>query len=120
MGHLHIFRVNHVTTLKNSSKMFKMDVTDTEKSHIGSDYIAHTDPKIYIITVEPLAYHIHCKTTGKILGYRDSVKMDAPVWNIYICNKLGCLSQGWIEHAGNDTIKLISTKTKRRTEGQHM
>ena len=30
-------RVNHVTTFKNSPKMFKMNVIDTAKSHIGSD-----------------------------------------------------------------------------------
>ena len=48
-----------------------MDVTDIEKSQIGSDYISHTDPKKYTITVETLAHHIHCETTGKILGYRD-------------------------------------------------
>ena len=28
-------RVNYVTTFKNLPKMFKMDVTDTEKPHIG-------------------------------------------------------------------------------------
>ena len=31
------FRVNHVITFKNSPKMFKMDVTDIAKEHIGSD-----------------------------------------------------------------------------------
>ena len=68
-------RVNHVTTFKNSPKIFKIDVTDTSKSHIGSDYISHTDPK----KMEPLEHHIHCETAGKIIGYRDSVNMDAPV-----------------------------------------
>ena len=38
-------RVNHVTTFKNTPKIFKMDMTDTAKTHIGSDYISHIDPK---------------------------------------------------------------------------
>ena len=56
---------NHVTTFMNTSKMFKMDMTDTSKTHIGSDYIDHTDPQKYTITVEPLAKHIKYETTGK-------------------------------------------------------
>ena len=69
-----------------------MDVTDTAKSHIG------------LVTLEPLEHHIHCETNGKILGYRDLVNMDAPVWKNPMCNKLGCISHGWREHAGTDTI----------------
>ena len=60
--------------------MFKIDMTDIAKAHIGSDCIAHTDLQKGTIKVEPLAHHINCETTGIILGYRDSVKMDAPVW----------------------------------------
>ena len=60
--------------------MFKNDMIDTSTTHIVSDYIAHTDPKEYTITVEPVSHNITCETTGKILGYRDLVKMDAPVW----------------------------------------
>ena len=67
---------------------------DTAKIHIGTYYIAQTDPKKYTITVEPLAHHVHCETTGKVLGYRDLVKMDALVWKHSMCNKLGRLSQG--------------------------
>ena len=78
-------------------------MTDTSTTHKGSEYIDHTDPKKDTITVEPVAHHITCETTGKILGYRDLVKMDAPVWTNYMCNKLGSLSQGWKEHVGNDT-----------------
>ena len=58
-------RVNHVTTFKNTPKMFKMDMIDTAKTRIGSDCIAHTDPQKDTITVEPLAHHINCETTGK-------------------------------------------------------
>ena len=58
-------------------------------------YIAHTDPQKDTITVEPLANHINCETTGKILGYRDLVNMDAPIWTNSMCNKLVNLSQGW-------------------------
>ena len=57
--------VNHVTTFKNIPKNFKMDTTDTSKTNIGSDYISRTDPKKDTITVEPLANHIKCETTGK-------------------------------------------------------
>ena len=38
-------RVNHVKTFKNTPKMFKMDTTDTSKTHIGTDYIVSTDSK---------------------------------------------------------------------------
>ena len=30
-------RVNHVKTFKNKPKMFKIDTTDTSKTHIGTD-----------------------------------------------------------------------------------
>ena len=73
-------RVNHITTFKNIPKMFKMDTPYTSKIHIGSDYISHTDPQKDATTVEPLANHITCETTGKILGYRDLVKRDSTVW----------------------------------------
>ena len=44
-------RVNHVSTFKNTPKMFKMDMIDTSKTHIGSDYISNTDPKKDTIAV---------------------------------------------------------------------
>ena len=59
------FRVNHVTTFKNTTKILKMDTTDTPKKHIGSVYIYHTYPKIYTITMKPIANQIKCETTGK-------------------------------------------------------
>ena len=62
--------------------------------------------------MEPVPHHITCETTGKILGYRDLVKIDAPVWTHYMCNELGRLSQGWKSHAGTDIIKFISHKEK--------
>ena len=89
-----------------------MDVTDTAKSHICSEYIARIDPKKDKITVEPLAHHIHCETTGKILGYRDLVKMDVSVLKIIMCKKIGRLSQGWMEHSGTDIIEYIFHKEK--------
>ena len=92
--------------------MFKKDMTDTSTIHIGSNYIAKTYPQRYTITVEPVAHNITCETTGKILGYRDLVKMDPPVWTNSMCNKLGRLSQGWKSHAGTDTIKFILHKDK--------
>ena len=58
--------------------------------------------------MEPLANHIKCETTGKISGYRDLVRMDAPVWTNSMCNKFFRLSQGWKEHAVTDTIAFIS------------
>ena len=64
---------------------------------------SHIDPKKYTITVEPLENHINCKTTGKILGYRDLVNMDTPVWTNSMFNELVRLSQGW-KNAGTDTI----------------
>ena len=66
--------------------------------------------------MEPIARHITYETTGKILGYRDLVKMDAPVWKNSMCNKLGRISQGWKAYAGTDTIKFISQKKINRRE----
>ena len=88
-------RVNHMTTFKNKPQMFKKYMTYTSTTHIGSDYIYHTDPKKDTITLEPVAHHITCEITGKTLGYIDLVKMDAPVSTNSMCNELGSLSQGW-------------------------
>ena len=84
-----------MTTSKNTPKMFKIDMKNTAKTHIGSDYISHIDPQEYTITVEPLEHHINCEIIGKILGYRDLVKMDAPLWTNSMCNELGRLYQVW-------------------------
>ena len=43
-----ISRVNHVTTFKNTPQKFKMDMTDTATTHIGSDYILSHIPQKYI------------------------------------------------------------------------
>ena len=72
-----------------------MDAIDTLKTHIYTEYIDFTDPQKYTITVESLANHINCETSGKLLGYRYLVEMNSPVWTNSICNKLGCLYQGW-------------------------
>ena len=107
-------RVNHAKKFKNTPKMFKMNTADTSTIHIYTDYISHTYPPKNTITVEPLAKKINCETTGKILGYRDLVNMDAPVWTNTMCNELGRLSQGWKEHTGTDTIELILNKEKQK------
>ena len=62
--------------------------------------------------MEAISNHVTCKTTGEILGYRDLVKMDAPVWTNSMCNKLVRISQGWGKHAGTDTIEFIFHKDK--------
>ena len=61
-------RVNHVTTFKNAPNIFKMEAIEKIKTHIGTDYLARIDPKKDTIAVEPIAKHINCETTGKILG----------------------------------------------------
>ena len=88
-------RVNHVTIFKTAPNMFKMDTEEKITTHIGTYYLARIDPKKDTITVEPLENHINCKTTGKILGHRDLVKMDIPVWTNSISNEIGHLSLGW-------------------------
>ena len=115
-----ISRVKHVTTFKNSPKMFKMDVTDTEKAHIGSDYIAHTDPQKDKIKVEPLSHHIHCETNGKILGYRYLVKMNTLVWKILCATNLDAYPRVGKNMRELMQSNLFSTKTNQSTEGQHM
>ena len=87
-------------------------MTDTSTTHIGSNYISKTDPKNDTIIMEPVSHQNTCETTGKILGYRDSVKMDPPVWKNSMCNELGRLCQGWKSHAGTDTIEFIFHKDK--------
>ena len=62
--------------------------------------------------MEPVSHHITCETTGKILGYRDLVKMDAPVWKNSMCNELGHISQVWKAYVGTDTIEFILHKDK--------
>ena len=97
-------RVNHVTRFKTAPNMFKIDAEGKITTRIGTDYLSRIYPKKDTIAVEPLANHINCKTTRKILGYRDLVKMDALVCTNSVCNKLGSLSQGWGKHAGTNKI----------------
>ena len=85
---------------------------DTSTTHIGSDYSDHTYPPKDTITVELVAHHITCETNGQILGYRDLVKMDAPVWKNSMCKELGRPSEGWKANVGTDTIEFIFHKNK--------
>ena len=71
---------NHVKTFKTAPNMLKTNAEEIITTHKGTDYLTRIDPKIYTITVEQIANHINCETTGKILGYRDLFKVDAPVW----------------------------------------
>ena len=64
--------------------------------------------------MEQIANHMNFETTEKILGYRDLVKNNAPVWTNSMCDEFGRLSQGLEKHAGNDTIEFIFHKDKRR------
>ena len=61
-------RVNRVTTFKTAPNMSKMDTSEKITTHIGTYYLAHIDPYIYTITVEPTANYTNCKTTEEILG----------------------------------------------------
>ena len=101
-----------MTNFKNAPKIFQVDVTEKIKIHIDTDYFDRIDPKELTMKVEPMPNQINCETTGTILGYRDLVNMDEPVWTNSMCNKLGCLSQGWGKHAGTDIIELIFHKYK--------
>ena len=74
--------------------MFKIEAAEKVKTNIGTYYLAHIYPRKNTITVEPLATHINCKTTGRIPGYRYLVKMDETVCTNSTRNKLGRLSQG--------------------------
>ena len=58
-------RINHVTTFKNTPKIFIMDKMYISKTHIGTHYLAFTDTPKDTITVESIANHIICETTGK-------------------------------------------------------
>ena len=58
-------RVNHVTKFKNAPNMFKVDVAERVKTHMGKEYLARREPKKYTITVEPIVNHINNKTIRK-------------------------------------------------------
>ena len=60
--------------------------------------------------MERMENQINCETAGKIFGYRDLVKMDAPVWTNSMCNELGRLYQGWKNYSVTDTIDFIFHK----------
>ena len=62
--------------------------------------------------MEPIENHINCETNGKIVGYIDLVKIDAPVWTNSMCNGCGHLSQDLNKHALTDTIYLFLRKDK--------
>ena len=42
-------KVNHVTIFKTAPNMFKTDAAGKITTHKGTDYLAHTEPKKYII-----------------------------------------------------------------------
>ena len=69
-----------------------MTAAETMTTQIGTDHLANIYLRKVTITVEPLANHIKCKTARTLLGYRDIVNMDAPLWTNSTCNELGCLS----------------------------
>ena len=64
--------------------------------------------------MEQVKHHITCETNGQILGYRDLVKMDAPVWTNSMCKELGRPYQGRKAHVGTES-NLSSTKTNQST-----
>ena len=72
-------RFNHATTFKNALNMFKMDAAEKITTHLDTDYLAFIEPKKDTIAVKPVANHVNFNTHGKILGYIDLFKMDAPV-----------------------------------------
>ena len=88
-------RFNHVITFKTAPNMFKKEAAENITTHKVTDYLARIDPKNYSITVEPIANHIKCETSSKILWYREIVKMDAPLWTNSMCNEIRRLSQVW-------------------------
>ena len=65
-------RVNHVTTFKTAPNMFKIDAAEKITTHIGTDYLARTDPQKYTTKVELLSNHINCETTKNIRLQRTS------------------------------------------------
>ena len=62
--------------------------------------------------MKPTENKTQCETTENVLGYRDLLKKDAPLWKKLTCNELGCLSQAWEKYAGTDTIDFILHKEK--------
>ena len=105
-------RVNHVTTFKNAPKIFQEEAKENIRMHMGTDYFSFIYPKGKTATLESMANHSKCKTTGKIFGYRDLVNIDEPVWTNSTCNELGHLSRRWKKYAGTDTIQFIFHKDK--------
>ena len=55
-----------------------------------------------------LTNHVTCKQIGRNLKFHKlQAGPDGATWNNGMCNELGCLSQGWNNLPGNNTIKFI-------------
>ena len=91
-----------------------MDAEGKIRTHIGTHYLSCIDSRKYTITVRPLANHINYKTTWKIFGYRDMVKIDAPVWKNQCETNLAAYPRDGKKHTGTDTIESSSTKKKQK------
>ena len=103
------------STMRKHSKLHPICLNGHSRkntTHKGTDYLSHIHPKKDTIAVELISNHINCETTGKFLGYRDMVKMDASVWTNSMCNELIRLYQGSGNHARKDTIEFIIHKEK--------
>ena len=99
--------MNHVNEFSNKPTVFPTEVTKENTVHQWEDHNILLDPNTDTIELELTDNHIHCETTGRLLGYWDTIKNYAPVWDKSMSNELVRLSQGWKEHAGIDTMEFI-------------
>ena len=54
-----------MNNFQKCSQIFKMEATEDIKTHIVTDYVSCIEPIKETTTVELMANHINCKTTGK-------------------------------------------------------
>ena len=61
-------QVHHVTKFYNQKRVFPTERTKTKTFHQMEDHSVHLDHDTDKITAETTENHIHCETTGKLLG----------------------------------------------------
>ena len=85
---------NYVITFKMHPKCFKWMQKKKKNTHRHELICSHRLQKRRKHS-GPMANHINCKTTRKLLRYRDPVNMDELAWTNSMCNELNRLSQVW-------------------------
>ena len=81
-------QVNHINKFNNKLTFTAWRGQKIKFSPNGKTMTDMQTPKLKKTTVEPTVKSVHCETTGKVLGYKEKIKIDAPVWkNLFATNQ---------------------------------